>query len=88
MSIQFDKAQVGVSNALRSRYVDPPTVTMKDIYTNKVKEQVVEDGLDPEWVTSGCSDKLAKAMAMAVAMGNDIGKPTNKKLLTKTEKRF
>ena len=61
---------------------------MKDIYTNKVKERVAEDGLDPECVTSGCSDKLAKVMTMVVAMGDGMGKPTNKKLLTKTEKRF
>ena len=61
---------------------------MKGIYTHKVKEQVAKDGLDPECVTLGCGDKLAKAMTMAVAMGEDIGNLTNKKLLTKNEKRF
>ena len=91
MSMELDKAQVGVSNVLRSRATNSSAFmldNMKDMYTNMVKERVAEDGLDPECVKSGCSDKLAKAMTMAVAMGGDVGKLTNKKLLKKTEKRF
>ena len=61
---------------------------MKEIYTSSVKEQVAGAGLDPECVTSGCCDRVAKEMTMAIAMGDDVGKLTNKTVLTKTEKRF
>ena len=60
---------------------------MKDIFTNKIKEQVAKDGLYPESVTSGCSDKLAKAMLMAVVMGEETGKLTNKSLLVKRKEK-
>ena len=43
------------------------------IITNKIKEQVTKDGLDPESVTSDCSDKLVKAMLTAVAMSEETG---------------
>ena len=82
---------MGVSNILLSRSTNSSAFMlgkMKDIYTNKVKERVSEDGLDPKYVTSECSDKLAKAMTMAVAMGDNIGKPTNKKCQGKQRKDF
>ena len=54
---------------------------MKGIYRNNVKKRVAKDGLGPNCVMRGCSDKLAKAMVIAATMGDDIGKLTNKKLL-------
>ena len=51
MSIQLEEAQIGVSNIFRSRSTNSSAFmlgNMKGIYTNKLKEQVTEDGLDTE----------------------------------------
>ena len=90
LKVQKAEAQKEVSNICRSRSTDSSTFmlgNMKDIFTNKIKEQVAKDGLYPESVTSGCSDKLAKAMLMAVVMGEETGKLTNKSLLVKGKKK-
>ena len=91
LKVQMAEAEKEVSKVLCSRSTDSSAFmlgNMKDIFTDKIKEQVAKDGLGPESVTSGCSDKLAKAMLTAVAMGEETGKLTNQSLLMKTEKRF
>lgn len=87
----MEVAQEEVSNVLWSRTTNISAFmlgNMKDIHTSKLKEQVAEDGLDPECVTAGCCDRVAKEIIMAVAMGEGSGKLTNTKFLKKTEKRF
>ena len=91
LKVQMSEAGKKVSKVLCSRLTDRSAFmlgNMKDISTNKIEEQVAKDGLDPESVTSGCSDKLAKAMLTAVATGEETGKLANQNLLVKTEKRF
>ena len=91
LKVQISEAEKEVSKVLRSRSTDSSAFmlgNMKNIFTNKIKEQVAKDGLGPESVTSGCSDELAKAMLTAVAMGEETGKLTNQSLLVKTEKMF
>ena len=65
LKVQISEAEKEVSKVLRSRSTDSSAFmlgNMKNIFTNKIKEQVAKDGLDPESVTSSCSDKLAKAI--------------------------
>ena len=91
LKVHIAEAQNEVSNVCRSRSMDNSAFmlgNMKDIFTNKIKEQVVKDSLYPKSVTSSCSDKLAKVMLMTVAMSKETGKLTNKSLLVETEKRF
>ena len=80
-----------VKQVLSEHTNDSNTFRLKDMkksFESKRIDEAEANGLDPESIECGISDKTAKAAMVAVAMGDSDLQFTTKKLQTKTESQY
>ncbi|KAL7536827.1 hypothetical protein ACHAXR_007427 [Thalassiosira sp. AJA248-18] len=91
-SMKLTEVDNVVKSTLMDCSSDSSAFKLKDMinaFEAKKKVQTGSEGLDPNSINVQVSEKVAKAAMVAVAMGEQSGvKFTNKKLLSKTEKRY